>query len=327
MINKIKSRGFMKKIVVFNTAISSENIGDYIIMDSVNKVIYDLFENDMVFETLTHDAISKPGYKLNKIADYSFVGGSNLLSSNMNRYNQWKVNLKDSLFLDDILLLGVGWWQYQKKPNLYTKILFKRLLSNNKIHSVRDSYTEKMLKSIGINNVLNTGCPTMWGLTPEHCAKIPSNKGDCVVFTLTDYNKNVARDLELINILLKNYKTVYFWPQGSGDFNYFKLLGNHNEISVLGANLIAFDRLLDNKKLDVDFIGTRLHAGIRALQKSRRSIIIGIDNRATEKKKDFNLNVISRDSLNELEQMISVNFETQITLNTNNIELWKKQFQ
>ena len=83
-----------------------KNIGDYIIMDSVNREINNLFSNDMIFESITHDKVSKPSYQLNKISDYSFIGGTNLLSLKMNHYKQWKINLIDTLFLNNVILMG-----------------------------------------------------------------------------------------------------------------------------------------------------------------------------------------------------------------------------
>lgn len=317
----------MKKITIFDTSVASENIGDYIIMDSVNRELRLLFNNDMFFYTLTHDRVSKSTYRLNKISDYSFIGGTNLLSSNMNKYNQWKINLYDALFLKNIILLGVGWWQYQNKPNLYTKYLLKKVLHKDIIHSVRDSQAEMMLKSIGINNVINTGCTTMWQLTKDHCKDIPKYKADNVVFTLTDYNKDIERDQALINILNNNYKNIYFWPQGSGDLEYVKNLRNIEYIQILGGNLFAYDQLLENQALSLDYVGTRLHGGIRALQKKRRTIILGIDNRAEEKKKDFNLKVLSRSDIRQLEDLLISEFSTEIEINEKNINQWKRQFQ
>ncbi len=317
----------MKKITIFNTSIISDNIGDFIIMDSVNREFKELFKKDMIFHSITHDKISKATYRLNKISDYSFIGGTNLLSSNMNIYNQWKINLIDALFLKNIILMGVGWWQYQRKPNFYTKYLLKKVLSRNFLHSVRDSQAEEMLKSIGIKNIINTGCMTMWQLTQEHCEKIPITKSDNVVFTITDYNKDSLLDQKFINILNKNYKKIYFWPQGSGDLEYIKTLNNVSNINILGGNLISYDELLDDKSISLDFIGTRLHAGIRALQKLRRTIILGIDNRAEEKKKDFNLNVLSRVDIDKLETFLKNDFETKIRINEENINIWRNQFR
>ena len=67
------------------------------------------------------------------------------------------------------------------------------ILDSTYLHSVRDSYTEKKLKQIGIDNVINTSCPTMWRLTEEFCSHIPCKKQDTVVTTITDYRKNIER--------------------------------------------------------------------------------------------------------------------------------------
>ena len=79
--------------------------------------------------------------------------------------------------------------------------------------------------------------------------------------------------------------------------------------------------------INLDFIGTRLHAGIRALQKFRRTIILGIDNRATEKSKDFNLKVLQRDDIDKLNGIINNDFRTEININETNIKKWKDQFK
>lgn len=317
----------MKKVMIFDTAVCTENVGDYIIMDAVNNQIFQLFTNDMIFHSLTHDKISNATYRLNRTSNFSFIGGTNLLSSNMNSYNQWKINIIDAFFLRDIVLMGVGWWQYQENPNLYTRMLLRNVLNKNLLHSVRDSYTEKMLKSIGISNVINTGCPTMWTLTKKHCTEIPNEKAENVVFTLTDYNKDKEKDQNLINILVRNYKKVYFWPQGSMDFEYINSFNRVNDIDILGGNLFCYNDLVGDKNISVDYVGTRLHAGIRSLQKKRRCIIIGIDNRAEEKSIDFNLNVLSRDNLEDLENLINTKFHTDVLINENNINKWKNQFR
>lgn len=316
----------MKKITILDTSNASTNIGDFIIMDSVNKELKKMFKSSMFFYSTTHDKVANHTYNLHKISDYSFVGGTNLLSSNMNDYNQWKINLFDGLFMKNIILMGVGWWQYQKKPNIYTKYLLKSVLSNHALHSVRDAYTQDKLKSMGINNVINTGCPTMWQLNEQHCSSIQVGQSKNVVFTLTDYNKDAVLDQQLINILKTNYNSIYFWPQGSGDLDYFKNLKNIADIVVLGGNLDCYDEILNNKDLNVEFIGTRLHAGIRALQKKCRTIILSVDNRAEEKAKDFNLQVLSRNNIDKLEKLLLSDFKTEIKINEFNINIWKEQF-
>lgn len=317
----------MKKITIFDTSICSSNLGDFIIMESVKYHLEKMFMKGMFFYSYTHEKVGKQTYWLNKNTDLSFLGGTNLLSSNMNSYNQWKINLITTLRLKDIILFGVGWWQYQKKPNIYTFVLLKSVLNKNVLHSVRDSYTEEKLKSIGIKNVINTGCPSLWRLTEGHCSQIPKEKADSVVFTLTDYNKSPKNDFNLAMMLCKKYRNVYFWPQGIADLSYFNSFSIEKKIEVTPPSLRGFDQLLGDMNKSLDYVGTRLHAGVRAIQKCRRSIIIGIDNRAIEKSKDFNLMIVPRDGQNLLEKTIDSKFQTQINLPIEKIQRWKNQFK
>lgn len=314
------------KITLFDTSVCTENLGDFIIMDAVRDHLNEMFPDAMVLNTATHEKISKPTYRIVKHSDISFVGGTNLISSNMNSYNQWKINLIDSFFLKGIILMGVGWWQYQKYANSYTRYLLKSVLNHDLLHSVRDSYAEMMLKKAGFGNVINTSCATMWRLNEDHCNLIPTTKGDTVVATLTDYNKDTKNDLALIKILNKSYKKVYIWPQGSGDIDYINQLGLSKLAEILPPKLESYNAILQNEE-SIDFVGTRLHAGVRALQNKRRTIILGIDNRAFEKAKDFNISVCPRDDLAKLKLMIESSFSTDITLPNVNIERWKSQFK
>lgn len=316
-----------KKITILDTSIGTLNLGDEIIVDSVKRELRTIFQgNTMFVNAPTHEKISRYTCKhLIKASEYSFVAGTNLLRSNHNivRGSQWKINILDAMRFTNVLLMGVGWGSYEKSPNFTTKLLYKSALTGEYFHSVRDNYTKNKLASIGIKNVLNTGCPTMWQLTKEHCMEIPQKKAKSVVFTLTDYDKNPEKDKQLIEILKSNYEKVYFWIQGSNDFEYVKTLCN--EIEFLEPQLVAFDNLLESDK-DIEYVGTRLHAGIRALQKKRRSIIIGIDNRAIEKQKDFNINVINREDINQLDNYINGNIITDINLDLKVINDWKNQF-
>src|SRR5699024_1450593 len=150
------------------------------------------------------------------------------------------------------------------------------------------------LKSIGIDNVVNTGCPTLWNLTADHCNEIPTNKSKVVVATITDYMQDTERDSFMLNTLKKQYESVFIWLQGSNDFNYFNSFDNDIKegIQIIPANLSLYNNFLDTH--DCDFVGTRLHAGIRAMQKKKRTIILSVDNRAREMGRDFNLNVLDR---------------------------------
>lgn len=314
-------------ICVMDTSIATSNVGDEIIMDAVNNRLLEVFPECFFCRLPTKEYVLRSGLGCIRRSKYTFVGGSNILSSKMNSYKQWKIWLWQALFVrQKFVLMGVGWRDYQKKPNLYTKLLLKLLLSRTALHSVRDSYTERFLNDLGFKNVINTSCPTMWGLDSEHCKKIPKDKSDNVVFTLTDYSKDFNSDSRLVSLLCKCYKNVNYWAQGKRDLEYLKSL-NVNElerINIIPPNLRSYDEFLS--RTDCDYIGTRLHGGIRAIQNKKRTIIIGIDSRALEKKKDFGLKVVERTNLEKLEGELRNPFETVVGLPSKNIEKWKNQF-
>lgn len=317
----------MKPITILDTSIATTNLGDEIIADGVKKELNGMFGDKSMFLSVpTHEKIGRHSRKIINKSQYSFVAGTNLLNSKYRlvRTKPWKLNLLEASILNNVILMGVGWGDYQGDIQPLAKFFYKQILDSNKIHSVRDNYTKEKLESIGISNVINTGCATMWKLTPEHCMTIPTSKAQNVVFTLTDYNKDPLKDQKLIDILVENYKKVFFWIQGSRDFEYIQSL-NFKNVEFIGPSLNSYDKLLESN-IDLDYVGTRLHAGIRAMQKKRRSIIIGIDNRAIEKKKDFNINVVERKDIETIADIINNKVETKLTLDFNKINQWKKQF-
>jgi polysaccharide pyruvyl transferase WcaK-like protein len=317
----------MKQIVLWSPSVSSLNLGDGVITDGVKKQLDYILKGNLVVEVSTHLPLSHYYGRFFKDFDLKFVCGSNLLKSSLFGLNaQWDIKPWQKKIAGPAVLVGVGWWRYGNKPNLYTRLLLRSVLSKEIIHSVRDQYTEDILRGIGIPNVLNTGCASMWDLTPEHCAKIPQAKADNVVFTLTDYRTDIINDTLLIKALLRNYRFVYFWPQGSGDARYFESLDvDHAKISWVEPSLSKYNELLRDVD-DIEFVGTRLHGGIRAMQYLKRTMIIAVDNRAMEKHKDFNIPILSRDDCRRLDEILPQAFATQITLPEEKIKRWKDQF-
>lgn len=313
----------MKTIVVLDTGVNDPNLGNEIIMDAVNYELRTMFPHDFILHVPALEFI-RAGRKLVQSADHVFLGGTNVLSSDMNRTSEWRVRLHDRLWLNNVILMGVGWWQYQNfSPNMYTRFLLKGILHSEANHSVRDSYTEKKLSPLNLN-VLNTGCPTMWQLDPHHCSLIPAHRSDCALVTFTVYKQDEHNDRQFFEIVKRNYSKILFWPQQPGDYEYaHRIIGSDAE--VLDPSLDALNAALRFNA--VDYIGTRLHAGIRALQYKRRSIIVSVDNRAAEMGSDFNLPVISRKDISTLlEKRIKSTWSTEVRLPEISIAEWKKQF-
>ena len=311
-------------VSVFDTTVTDNNLGNTIIMESVDRHLREIFPTAFFIRLPYLDSIGPESVKYLRQSAYVFFGGTNALSSDLRRYKQWGLDRRNIKDIRNVLLMGVGWWQYQSNPTWYTGRVLRKVLHRELLHSVRDSYTARQLQSAGFQNVLVTGCPTIWTLTEEHCACIPEKKADNVLLTFTDYKKVEALDYDLARKLQRRYKKIFFWCQGSGDYNYAKGCGI--EMEVLAPNIRELDELLSSS-IDLDYVGTRLHAGIRALQFKRRSLILGIDNRAFEKQRDFNLPVVKRNSIDLICEKIASAFKTDLRIPFASIATWKGQFK
>ena len=327
-LNKFYNYEMKKNLISFyDPSIGSQNIGDEIIAESGYEIINQLFKEEQIIKFPTHTGIKSIGLTQSNRSKIRFLCGSNLLQSNMHLIlpNQFVMSLFDFLKSNKFLLFGIGWQSYRKEISFYSKKILPFILDNYFMHSVRDDYTKNQLNSIGINNIINTGCPTMWKFTKEFCKTIESDKAEKVVFTLNSYVKNFDYDKKMINTLCTNYNDVFFWPQGAEDLKYFKQINRQSKIKIIPAKLSSFVSFLNENK--IDYIGKRLHGGIKALQLRKRTIIIGIDNRAIEKKKDFNLPVVLEENgINALEKEIGKKINFNIKLKNENIKRWKEQF-
>ncbi|RYG05315.1 MAG: polysaccharide pyruvyl transferase family protein [Chitinophagaceae bacterium] len=314
------------EIGLINPSIGTTNMGDFIIYEAVYKHLRGIFPTAFLTNYpsqihTSYDAKQSIGSQM-----INFIGGTNLLSSNMDEYYQWHIDPVDRYYIKNkVLLMGVGWWQYQPKPNAYTSKLLNTVLSKDYLHSVRDSYTLGQLKSIGITNVVNTTCPTLWELSPEHCATVRTKKGRKVITTLTFYKKNEDLDRRMLEILVDNYEEVFLWVQGVEDVSYMKrIFPAHEQVKLVPPTIEAYNTILEDP--EIEYLGTRLHAGVRAIQKGVRTLILAVDNRAIEIGKDTNLNVISIKEVEKSLEFVNNDYVTDIKLPVGEIERWKAQF-
>jgi polysaccharide pyruvyl transferase WcaK-like protein len=313
-------------VALLDTSAASTNLGDQIIMDAVRAELADLFRACMVFNVTSHEWMGPHSRSLIRRARWAIAGGTSLLSSRMWFRPSWRVNPFDALSGLKIVLMGAGWHQYQHKADPYSRWILRKLLKHNCLHSVRDNYTGTMLASIGITNFVNTACPTMWQLTPEHCRRIPTRQAAAVVTTVNSYKglQNREADRRMLEILKRRYGKVYLWIQTHTDYEYARSLADG--LTYINPNTAALNGILGSE-LDIDYVGNRLHAGIRALQYGRRTIIVAIDNRAQEMGQDFALPTVNRTDIERLEHLVSAPFETAVRLPNNEIARWKAQFQ
>ena len=307
---------------MLDTWVGTTNQGNRVIMEAVLAEVRALFPDDFLYQVSAYEYV-RAGRALLRAADHVFLGGTNVLSANMNRTSEWRLRPVDLLWLRNVTLLGVGWWQYQPRPvNRYTRFLLRHVLRPGVLHSVRDSYTRERLAGLSIPS-LNTGCPSLWRLDPAHCARIPQRKGSQALLTFSEYNQDEAADRELFAVVRRSYRKVRFWSQQYGDYPYARRIGD-GSLEFVAPSLEALDEALGGEGVDV--VGTRLHAGIRALQHGRRAIVVGIDNRALEMARDVRLPVVARERVNaDLEQLINGCWATELRVDAAAIAAWKRQ--
>ena len=315
-------------IIRFDTSIGTHNLGDYIIMRYCGKILDEMFPKHTTVNISTHLMPTEEQEQTVKQTKHKFVCGTNLLTSHIEHHWRWILpdGVRRKRNYRNVILLGVGWGEYQDECSDYSRMIYRTMLNPCVLHSVRDQYTLKKLRQAGFKNIINTGCPTTWALTPEFCLDIPKQKSREVVATITDYRRDPEKDSEMLAILSRNYDHVYLWLQGRHDEEYLQTLNVPSNLTTIPASLEAYEEVL--RKGGVDYVGTRLHAGIHALNYKIRSIILAVDNRATEMGRDVNLPVIQRDAISEeLEKKIQSDFATQIRISQENIDRFKAQFQ
>ncbi len=313
------------QVAVFDTSIASKNLGDDIIMCGVLQAVEQTLPEARIFRIASHERIGVAGVSGVRHSKCAFVGGSNLLSAGMWTYPQWRIGLGEAAAIRGrCVLLGVGWRKYDGPVSNYTKALLSILLSPDYLHSVRDSYTAERLREIGFSNVINTACPTLWELAGRAAPIIPQQEE--VVFTLSAYAKHPERDRALVRVLKGLYKQVYYWPQGYGDNAYSEELGAvMSGVKVLPPTLSAYNELLEGRACD--YVGTRLHGGIRAMQYNRHALILAVDNRAIEMGRDIGLNVSQAVDEPSLREAIGQRRSMKVSLPTGEIERWRAQFK
>jgi polysaccharide pyruvyl transferase WcaK-like protein len=303
---------------------ASDNVGDLIIEESVKQELKAIFPNWTIETIATHQRLTPVERNKIRKSALTVIGGSNLLSSYMDGYFQWDLTLANAIAARGSILLGAGWWRDQGQCNRYTKILLSMVLSRKFIHSVRDSQAEQHLRSIHIPKVVNTACPTMWPLARMDLKRLPIQPAANVLCMLTDYLKEPEVDQAFLNLLMRNYSTVYIWPQGAGDLTYIKDLSFDG--TILEQGLASLDELLASE-VELDYVGTRLHGGVRCLRAGKRSLIIEVDNRAREVNRDTGLPTVERADLEGIEKWTKGSEPVAISLPEESIASWKAQFK
>jgi hypothetical protein len=319
-------------VLVFNPSLKdhsgalNSNLGDIIIAQAVLGEIKRLFPGEEIVSIASHAYPDEPQRSKIKTSRHRIVGGTNVLSSDMRHWRQWRFSPR-TLAFHPAILCGVGWQDYQGSVTLYTKVLLHVILSRSFVHSVRDGYTKQKLARCGVRNVVNTSCPTLWGLAGQKKVVNTNKPAKNVLLMITDYRKDEESDRALMRILMDAYEKIYFWPQGEMDLSYLTGLfpEKQSKLVVLDRTLEALDACLAGTP-DLDYVGTRLHGGIRCLLAGKRGLILEVDNRATEIAKETGLPSLPRTDLANIKKWVQSGWPSEIRVDEAPIKQWRAQF-
>jgi hypothetical protein len=245
------------------------------------------------------------------------VGGTNLLASNPLRYRQWIYGFREAWKLRRrCVLFGVGWWQYQSRPDLIARMLIRSALNLTVLQGVRDSYTVRQLRHVGVE-AINIACPTLWWARPEG---VSGGFHGHIVATVTDYRPAPDADRRMLSCLRERAETLRIWPQGKGDVNYVTHLGFGDHL--IGSELSDVDEALAVP--GTEYVGTRLHGGIRALWSGVPTVIVSIDNRAAEIGRDVGLWMVERNRVSQLARHLDSFDRWDLRLPSEAIGSWRQ---
>lgn len=308
------------RLAVFDPSLATDNLGDEVIYQAVEVVLLDLFPNAFIHRIASHEALSDRSHKVLRAADMVFVAGSNLLPPDG---GQWRLTLADSLFCDNIVVIGAG-WQHDSTPltRESTKII-RRTFHRTALHAVRDQPAADNLATLGLR-VVNTSCPTLWSIDAAAAARIPIVRAPEAVVAVTAYRKRPAEDAAFLRLVTECYRKVWFYPQMADDVPHLERIG-FGHLPRIRASTEAYTRFLAEN--DVDYVGSRLHGGIRALQTGKRSLILQVDNRARDIATHTGLPSARLDDLAGIRAWIEAPAPTVLRLPAADIAAWKSQFR
>ena len=303
-------------IVWLDPSLENVNAGDEIIADAVAGL--DLPGLEDAPRLTTHRLLRPSELRLVRDAKVVVVGGTNILNSRMLSNRQWPIPpwFAASL-LRKTVFLGVGWWQYQPSASFPTTRLLRSISHPDIPHSVRDSYTSTRLRGMGLR-VRMTGCPTMWGLGGREVS-LAGTESEKAVVTLTDYHFDARADRAWLEVVRSQYPALVAVTMGPGDRAAIDELSLQMELPIVGHGV---EGLISARRQSRVLIGTRLHAAVRWLQLGGESMIVSVDNRATEIAQDSGLPCVPREDLESLASEILSGSTRTIRMPAEDIASW-----
>lgn len=314
----------VRRIALLKPSISTKNKGDNIIVNYCEKILEGIFPFDFFCDVSTHNVIDELSRSIIDKSLHNILCGSGILTSDLfkgrMKGGQWMVD--ETSYYNNVILMGVGWERYQDYATKRTAQCYQKFLSKKYLHAVRDNYSLGKLAECGIKNVINTGCPTIWGMTPEAVSNIRKNIAKKAAIAFNYHQTDEKRDKVILNTAREFYgENIFLWAQSQRDIDYAEHIGlKYNPIRTI-THLSQYEIMLEFD--EIDYIGCRLHGGIHALNYCQRAFIVPVDNRSAEMGEDFKLPVFNA---GDIKQVLPY-YVPEIKIDLEAINEWKGQFK
>lgn len=304
---------------MIDPSISSFNVGDKIVSHYCERHLKQIFPDAFFIKVSAYNKVDDRTIEIIRQSEHIFFCGTAPITSEISF--RWPIERWD--YSRKVTMMGVG-WNNTAEPDLTSRAvqIYDSNLSQNYYHAVRDNLSKDKLGYIN-RLFVNTSCPSMWDINK---LRIDNKKYNWVVFTLNSARSNAYFDQKIYKMLMKKYEgRVIFFAQSPKDYGYFMSIMNEKPAHICQSSFEAYSDVLRH---GCDYVGTRLHGGIHALNHYLKTVIVGVDNRAVSLADDFGLPVIEYQQGIDymIEQKLS-NYEINIELPTDNIQKWKDQFK
>lgn len=193
----------MASVIAFiNPAVSTENVGDLFIVDSLKRIL--VHDRARSFDVDPRKPIAARDIeRINAEADAAVICGTNLWYKRMPKAGRWMFSLEDlKAIRAPIVPLGVGTTRHADDDNGFepeTLAQIRRIHESCAVGSARDGRTAEVLHAAGVTNVQMTGCPTLYrSLEPQWKLRRKPGAKKVVVTVRKGAARNVRK---LLNVL------------------------------------------------------------------------------------------------------------------------------
>lgn len=287
---------------------AKKNVGDFLILDRAIKLLRRHKPNRELFKVKRWLPIDEYIDKINQSKAVILCGGPAYQKDTYPGIYPLTQNLFDIRV--PIIPFGLGWFSdYPEQDPLYFRFNNTSYLFIEKIHreiplsSVRDIYTEWILRNHGIHNVIMTGCPAWYELDYINNQFQPMRNVTKIVVTTAQNRRFHPQNIELLRrvaIMFKNAKRFCVFHRGiwsdaetpkSEEQDLLKIKSAADE---LGYEVI--DASYDVSKIDFYkqcdlHIGYRVHAHIYFLSIRKPSFLLNEDGRGRGFSASINMNI------------------------------------